>query len=106
MTSFRQFEANRRHALRSTDPKLRFTQPRAPGRKASDEFGTPLCRSHHRELHRAGDERAWWTQVGIDPVKVAHKLWRKPRLNGRPRAAPVGAAPASRRDEAVGKAPS
>jgi hypothetical protein len=88
---------------------LRFTQPRALGRKVSDEFVTPLCRSHHRELHRAGDERAWWKQVGIDPVKVAHKLWRQTRLNGRPdaapvSAAPVGAAPASRQDEAVGKA--
>jgi hypothetical protein len=65
MTSFRQFEANRRHALRSTDPKLRFTQPRALGRKVSDEFVTLLC---HRELHGAGDEHAWWKQVGIDPV--------------------------------------
>jgi len=90
-----------------SDPHhLRFAQQRALGRKVSDEFVTPLCRSHHRELHRAGDERAWWKQVGIDPVKVARKLWKKTRLNGRPRAAPVGAAPASRQDEAVGKAPS
>jgi hypothetical protein len=85
---------------------LRFTQPRALGRKVSDEFVTPLCRSHHRELHRAGDERAWWKQVGIDPVKVARKLWTNTRLNGRVRAAPVGATAASRPDEALGKAPS
>jgi ERF superfamily len=38
---------------------LRFVQPRALGRKASDEFAVPLCRIHHRAAHRAGDERAW-----------------------------------------------
>ena len=30
-------------------------------RKVSDEFTVPLCRGHHRELHRCGDEAAWWT---------------------------------------------
>jgi hypothetical protein len=29
---------------------LRFTQPRALGRKVSDEFTVPLCRGHHREV--------------------------------------------------------
>jgi ERF superfamily len=38
---------------------LRFTQKRALGRKVSDEFTVPLCRGHHRELHRHGDEAAW-----------------------------------------------
>jgi hypothetical protein len=37
---------------------LRFAQPRALGRKVSDEFTVPLCRVHHRELHRVGDEAA------------------------------------------------
>jgi hypothetical protein len=35
---------------------LRFAQKRALGRKVSDEFTVPLCRGHHRELHRHGDE--------------------------------------------------
>jgi hypothetical protein len=35
---------------------LRFTQSRALGRKVSDEFIVPLCRGHHREVHRWGDE--------------------------------------------------
>ena len=35
---------------------LRFAQARALGRKASDEFTVPLCRGHHREVHRCGDE--------------------------------------------------
>jgi hypothetical protein len=64
-----------------SDPHhLGFMQPRALGRKVSDEFAVPLCRTHHREAHRAGDERSWWNQVGIDPVEVARELWRKARL--------------------------
>jgi len=35
---------------------LRFAQSRALGRKVSDEFTVPLCRGHHREVHRVGDE--------------------------------------------------
>ena len=65
-----------------SDPHhLQFAQPRALGRKASDEFTVPLCRMHHREVHRAGDERAWWKAAGIDPLKVAHKLWKEARVN-------------------------
>jgi len=60
---------------------LRFVQPRALGRKASDEFAVPLCRIHHRAAHRAGDERAWWKAAGIDPLKIARKLWKDTRAN-------------------------
>jgi hypothetical protein len=60
---------------------IRFAQPRALGRKASDEFAVPLCRSHHRAVHRAGDEKAWWQQAGIDPLKIARKLWKLTRIN-------------------------
>jgi hypothetical protein len=35
---------------------IRFAQPRALGRKVSDEYTVPVCRVHHRELHRYGDE--------------------------------------------------
>ena len=38
---------------------LRFAQPRALGRKVSDELVVPLCRGHHREVHRSGDEASW-----------------------------------------------
>src|SRR5438552_1124230 len=49
---------------RPADPHhLRFAQPRALGRKVSDEFTVPLCRLHHRELHNWGDEKAWWRSV-------------------------------------------
>jgi hypothetical protein len=56
---------------------LRFAQSRALGRKVSDEFTVPLCRGHHRELHRCGDEAAWWAKVGVEPLGVAHSLWRE-----------------------------
>jgi hypothetical protein len=64
-----------------SDPHhLRFAQPKALGRKSSDEFTVPLCRVHHREVHRAGDERAWWKAAGIDPLKVARKFWKTTRI--------------------------
>ena len=69
---------------KESDPHhLRCLQPRALGRKPSDEFAVPLCRSHHRAVHRAGDEQAWWKAAGIDPVKVARQLWRQTRLDDR-----------------------
>jgi hypothetical protein len=59
---------------------LRFAQSRALGRKVSDEFTVPLCRGHHRELHRHGDEVAWWKAAGIDPTPIAHDLWQQTHL--------------------------
>jgi hypothetical protein len=84
-----------------SDPHhLRHVQPRALGRKASDEFAVPLCRVHHRAVHRASDERAWWQAAGIDPLKVARKLWRGTRVNeGRIR--PDGKAQGADSDQAL-----
>jgi ERF superfamily protein len=66
---------------RPADPHhLHFAQKRALGRKVSDEFSVPLCRLHHRELHRSGNEARWWKSVGLDPLRVARSLWRKTRL--------------------------
>ena len=57
---------------RPADPHhLRFAQHRALGRKVSDEFTVPLCRTHHRELHRQADEATWWMKLGIDPNSTA-----------------------------------
>ena len=62
---------------RPADPHhLRFTQQRAFGRKVSDEFTVPLCRGHHREVHRCGDEAMWWKSVGVEPTVAARALWR------------------------------
>ena len=58
-------------------PSLRFAQSRALGRKVSDEFTVPLCRGHHREVHRCGDEAAWWAEVGVEPLGVATARWRE-----------------------------
>jgi len=54
---------------------LRFAQSRALSRKVSDEFTVPLCRGHHREVHRCGDEAAWWKRAAIDPTAVARSFW-------------------------------
>ena len=54
---------------------LRFAQNRALGRKVSDEFTVPMCRGHHREVHRSGDEVAWWRRAEIDPSVAARALW-------------------------------
>ena len=68
-------------ARKPSDPHhLRFMQPRALGRKVSDEFTVPLCRVHHRAVHRSSNEPAWWKGAGIDPIKIARKLWRQTRL--------------------------
>jgi hypothetical protein len=56
---------------------LKFAQSSALGRKVSDEFTVPLCRGHHREVHRCGDEAVWWNKTGIDPSAAARVLWLK-----------------------------
>jgi hypothetical protein len=61
---------------RPSDPHhLRFAQSRALSRKVSDEFTVPLCRAHHSEVHRCGDEGSWWRKTGIDPLAAARALW-------------------------------
>ncbi len=61
---------------RPSDPHhVKFAERVAMGRKVSDRFTVPLCRLHHRELHRRGNERLWWQDWGIDPLPVAAALW-------------------------------
>jgi hypothetical protein len=59
---------------------IRFAQPRALGRKVSDEYTVPVCRLHHRDLHSYGDEASWWAGVSIDPLSIALELWRRSQL--------------------------
>ena len=76
-----------------SDPHhLTFTQPRALGRHVSDEFMIPVCRVHHRELHRSGDEATWWRRLNIDPIPVALRLWQQTRADDE--IAPLPQAPA------------
>jgi hypothetical protein len=58
---------------------IRFAQPSALGRRVSDEFTVPLCRVHHRELHRTGNERSWWNQLDLDPIPIALRFWQQTR---------------------------
>jgi hypothetical protein len=61
-----------------SDPHhLRFAQPRELGMKVSDEFTVPLCRGHHRQLHQAGNEEAWWQGLKIDAIAIAKGLWEQ-----------------------------
>jgi hypothetical protein len=84
---------------------LRFMHPRALGRRVSDEFAVPLCRTHHRALHRSGDEAAWWEASGIDSVAIAHRLWQHTRLDGAPiqqHIDPLPNSPLVQREDEVG----
>ena len=54
---------------------MRFAQSRALGRKVSDGFTVPVCRTHHREIHRCGDEASWWRNSGVEPLVAARTLW-------------------------------
>ena len=75
---------------RPTDAhNVRFAQPRALGVKVSDEFTVPLCRVHHSELHAAGNEKAWWHEIGIDPLAASRELWKESQ------GSPAAPAPAS-----------
>lgn len=64
---------------------LKFAQPRSLGRKVSDEFTVPLCREHHHELHRRGNEMAWWANLRIAPLETARELWEATTLALEPR---------------------
>jgi Rad52/22 family double-strand break repair protein len=67
---------------RPSDPHhLRFAQPRALGVKVSDEFTVPLCRGHHRQLHQAGNEVAWWVTLKVDALRTARQLWEQTHPN-------------------------
>ncbi len=85
---------------------LRFAQHPALGRKVSDEFTVPLCRGHHREVHRCSNERAWWQSRNIDPAIVALKLWRTTRGLQEPTAKelPPTSSPTARRSAGAGDA--
>ncbi len=61
---------------------IRYAQPRAMGRKVSDEWTVPLCATHHRALHTVGDEEKWWKERQIDPIALAERLWRQSRSDG------------------------
>jgi hypothetical protein len=90
---------------RPADPHhLRFAQHRALGRKVSDEFTVPLCRGHHREAHRSGDEAAWWKNAAIDPTTTARaRIADSINLDGPLSEASVGTHQNSKGDRPIDK---
>jgi len=83
---------------------IRFSQHTALARKVSDEFTVPLCRVHHRELHRSGNEVDWWQKVGIDPLGVASALWGQTRPLRAPFQPASPAPPRSERNDQISEA--
>jgi hypothetical protein len=66
-----------------SDPHhVNFAEQQSMGRKVGDKFTVPVCRLHHRELHRRGHERVWWQCQGIDPLAIAAVLWSKTHAVG------------------------
>ena len=37
----------------------------------------PLCRGHHRQVHQAGNEVAWWENLKINALEIAKGLWEQ-----------------------------
>jgi hypothetical protein len=73
---------------------VRFAQRPAFGSKVSDEFTVPLCRLHHRELHRSGNEPLWWKTARMDPLPIAREFWEATRPKATPRPASRASGPA------------
>ena len=61
---------------------LKFAEPRALGRKVSDEFTVPLCRDHHHQLHKNGNEASWWSNLNMTPLAIAKTLWQTSPVHG------------------------
>lgn len=49
------------------------------------EFTVPVFRDHHHELHRHGNEAAWWANLQIAPLNIAKELWQTSPIHGAPR---------------------
>jgi DNA recombination protein Rad52 len=63
---------------------IRFAQPRAMGAKPGDQWVVPLCKTHHRALHDAGNEQVWWQNAKVDPLAEAQRLWQQHRAGEAP----------------------
>jgi hypothetical protein len=58
-------------------PHHTTTQRRSTRRHA---YTVPLCRDHHRQLHQAGNEVAWWHDLDIKALEIAKELWDESRM--------------------------
>lgn len=60
--------------LRFSDHKQGRTNPGLQS-KPSDRHATPLCAGHHLRDQHAGEERAFWNRLGIDPGDLSNALY-------------------------------
>ena len=61
------------HHLRGVSPQHRGFSMKASG----DDWAVPLCRTHHMEAHRHGDESMFWIEHRVDPQVWAVRNYRK-----------------------------
>jgi hypothetical protein len=61
------------HLRRGVSGVLRGFSMKASG----DDMAVPLCREHHMESHRYGNELDFWVGYGIDPVDWANRNYEK-----------------------------
>jgi len=61
-----------------------FGHKRALGRKVSDDSRSRSAEPANGNSAAQAMEFRWWEAVGIDPLKVARKLWKKTRLASMP----------------------
>ena len=50
----------------------------AIGKKPADRWALPLCAEHHRLTRRAQHtvgERAFWSEIGVNPLLIAERLF-------------------------------
>jgi hypothetical protein len=78
---------------------VKFAQARTLSRKVSDEFTVPLCRLHHQDLHRQGNEKGWWANMQLSPLPIAKELWATTLVHN---SAPPSAAPKGVRSSDLG----
>jgi hypothetical protein len=58
--------------IRFADAAL--AKPESGSFKPADYWTLPMCGKHHQLQHR-GNERKFWADVGIDPLKYAMRLF-------------------------------
>ena len=61
---------------------LTFTQPRAFGRRVSDEFIVPDCRVYIESYIALVTRSRGGGKLNIDPVPIALRLWQQTRTDG------------------------
>jgi hypothetical protein len=67
--------------VRYSDAKVGRRNP-GMARKPSDAWAVSLCRFHHQHDQHAGEERAFWERLSIDPGELCPELYRTFKADG------------------------